>query len=106
MSSPFEDFFVGEEVLVWSNSAGAYVKGCVQDMVKPGQMVVDRGEQVPAGAVFVEYGQSAKWIMAKDIGKMLKKVVGNRNEGGVVGGGKKGVGGSPPGVPAKVGLFQ
>ena len=82
MSSPFVDFAVGEEVLVWSNSSNKYVPGEVKDLVKPGQIVVDRGEQVPAGAIFVEYGQSAKWIMAKDVGKMIKKKDGFTGFGG------------------------
>lgn len=63
----------GQAVQVWSNSSGSYIPGTVMDVVLAGgKPVYDRGELVPVGSIFVEYGPSVKWIMEKDIGKLLK----------------------------------
>ena len=38
------------------------------------EVVYDRGEQVPANSIYVEYGPSAKWILSNDVGRMIKKI--------------------------------
>jgi len=68
-------FFVGEAVEVWSNSQGQYLRGVVQKIVSAHDNVVDRGERVPPGSIFVEYAGSAKWIMERDVTRLIRKVV-------------------------------
>ncbi|CAD7924488.1 unnamed protein product [Amoebophrya sp. A120] len=74
MVSPAAQYQVGESVDVWSNSKNAYLRGFVRQVVLDADGTVDRGERVPPGSVFVEYAGIAKWIMERDIERLLQKV--------------------------------